>query len=74
MVIIKALEKFQPWFFEEPIQHQNLPLMAEMAKKTTSRSRTGERLVTKWQFRDLRTLERRSSCSRTSRTAAASPN
>jgi galactonate dehydratase len=32
MVIIKALEKFQPWFFEEPIQHQNLPLMADMAK------------------------------------------
>lgn len=53
MVIIKALEQFQPWFFEEPIQHQNLPLMAEMAKKTHIPFATGERLVTKWQFRDL---------------------
>ncbi len=53
MVIIKALEKFQPWFFEEPIQHQNLPLMAEMAKKTPIPFATGERMVSKWQFRDL---------------------
>jgi galactonate dehydratase len=56
MVIIKALEKFQPWFFEEPIQHQNLPLMAEMAKKTHIPFATGERMVTKWQFRDLLSL------------------
>ncbi|HEX4270247.1 MAG TPA: galactonate dehydratase [Rhizomicrobium sp.] len=55
MQIIKALEKFQPWFFEEPIQFQNLPLMAEMAKKTTVPFATGERMVTKWQFRDLLT-------------------
>lgn len=56
MMIIKALEKFSPWFFEEPIQFQNLPLMAEMAKKTTIPFATGERMVTKWQFRDLLTL------------------
>ena len=56
MVIIKALEKFQPWWFEEPIQHQNLPLMAEMAKKTHIPFATGERLVTKWQFRELLNL------------------
>lgn len=53
MLIIKALEQFQPWFYEEPIQHQNLPLMAEMAKKTYIPFATGERMVTKWQFRDL---------------------
>ncbi|MEY4966652.1 MAG: galactonate dehydratase [Pseudomonadota bacterium] len=53
MVIIKALEKFQPWWFEEPIQHQNLPLMAEMAKKTHIPFATGERMVTKFQFREL---------------------
>jgi len=53
MLIIKALEQFQPWFYEEPIQHQNLPLMAEMAKKTYIPFATGERLVTKWQFKDL---------------------
>jgi galactonate dehydratase len=53
MLIIKALEPYHPWFFEEPIQFQNLPLMAEMAKKTTIPFATGERMVTKWQFRDL---------------------
>jgi galactonate dehydratase len=53
MVLIKALEQFQPWFFEEPIQFQNLPLMAEMAKKTHIPFATGERMVTKWQFREL---------------------
>ena len=56
MLIIKALEPFQPWFYEEPIQFQNLPLMAEMAKKTTIPFATGERMVTKWQFRDLLSL------------------
>ncbi|HZY81138.1 MAG TPA: galactonate dehydratase [Cyclobacteriaceae bacterium] len=55
MLLIKALEPFQPWFFEEPIQFQNLPLMAEMAKKTHIPFATGERMVTKWQFRDLLT-------------------
>jgi galactonate dehydratase len=56
MQIIKALEQFQPWFYEEPIQFQNLPLMAEMSKKTTIPFATGERMVTKWQFRDLLSL------------------
>lgn len=56
MILIKALEQFQPWFYEEPIQHQNLPLMAEMAKKTHIPFATGERMVTKWQFRDLLNL------------------
>ncbi len=56
MLLIKALEPFQPWFFEEPIQFQNLPLMADMAKKTHIPFATGERMVTKWQFRDLLSL------------------
>ena len=53
MQIIAALDGFRPWFYEEPIQFQNLHLMAEMAKKTTVPFATGERMVTKWQFRDL---------------------
>lgn len=56
LLIIKALEPFQPWFYEEPIQFQNLPLMAEMAKKTHIPFATGERMVTKWQFRELLSL------------------
>ena len=55
MQIIAALDGFRPWFYEEPIQFQNLHLMAEMAKKTTVPFATGERMVTKWQFRDLLT-------------------
>ncbi len=56
LLLIKALEQFQPWFFEEPIQFQNLPLMADMAKKTHIPFATGERMVTKWQFRELLSL------------------
>ena len=56
MMIVKALEEFLPWFYEEPIQFQNLPLMAEMAKKTHIPFATGERMVTKWQFRELLNL------------------
>lgn len=56
MLLVKALEPFQPWFYEEPIQYQNLPLMAEMSKKTFIPFATGERMVTKWQFRDLLNL------------------
>jgi galactonate dehydratase len=56
MALIKAIEPFQPWFYEEPIQFQNLPLMADIAKKTTIPIATGERMVTKWQFRDLLAL------------------
>jgi galactonate dehydratase len=56
MVIIKALEQFQPWFYEEPIQFQNLPLIAEMANKTTIPIATGERMETKWQFLELLSL------------------
>jgi galactonate dehydratase len=56
MLLIKALEQFQPWFYEEPIQFQNLPLMADIAKKTHIPIATGERMVTKWQFRELLNL------------------
>lgn len=56
MLLIKALEQFQPWFYEEPIQFQNLPLMADIAKKTHIPIATGERMVTKWQFRELLSL------------------
>jgi galactonate dehydratase len=55
MEIIKALEPFRPWFYEGPIQFQDLRLMAKMAKETPFRFAAGERMVTKWQFRDLLT-------------------
>jgi galactonate dehydratase len=55
--IIKALEPLQPWFFEEPVQFENLHAMADIARKTTVPIATGERMVNKWQFRELLTLE-----------------
>jgi galactonate dehydratase len=55
METIKTLEPFRRWLYEEPIQFQNLSLMGEMAKKTAFPFATGERVVTRWQFRDLLT-------------------
>ena len=56
-VLIKALEPYQPMFVEEPIQCQDVEGMAELARKTHLPIATGERIFTKWGFRDL--LEKR---------------
>ena len=48
MLLIKALEPFQPMFIEEPVQCQNVDVMAEIARKTHLPIATGERLFTKW--------------------------
>ena len=37
MVLMKALEPYNPWFYEEVVQALNVDMMAELAKKTTSR-------------------------------------
>src|SRR5215218_4973293 len=34
MVLMKALEPYDPWFYEEVVQALNIELMAELAKKT----------------------------------------
>ena len=56
-ILIKALEPYQPMFVEEPIQCQDVEGMAELARKTHLPIATGERIFTKWGFRDL--LEKR---------------
>ena len=56
-ILIKALEPYQPMFVEEPIQCQDIEGMAELARKTHLPIATGERIFTKWGFRDL--LEKR---------------
>ncbi|MFC1694149.1 galactonate dehydratase [Candidatus Latescibacterota bacterium] len=53
MLLIKALEPYQPFFIEEPIQCQNVDVMADMAKKTHIPIATGERIFTKWGFREI---------------------
>jgi galactonate dehydratase len=53
MLLIKAIEPYQPFFVEEPIQCQDVEGMAEIAAKTHLPIATGERIFTKWGFRDI---------------------
>jgi len=57
MLLVKALEPYQPWFYEEIVQALNVDVMAEIAKKTHIPLATGERIFTKWGFREI--LEKR---------------
>ncbi len=52
-LLIKALEPFQPMFIEEPINCQNHDIMAEIARGTHLAIATGERVFTKWGFREV---------------------
>ncbi len=56
-LLIKALEPSQPMFVEEPCQAQNHDVMAEIARGTHLPIATGERVFTKWGFREV--LEKR---------------
>jgi galactonate dehydratase len=53
LLIMKALEEYQPYFYEEPVQSQNIDVMAELAAKTHIPIATGERVYTKWGFREV---------------------
>jgi galactonate dehydratase len=57
LILIKALEPYHPWFYEEVIQALNVDIMAELARKTHIPIATGERIFTKWGFREI--LEKR---------------
>ena len=57
LLLIKALEPYQPFFYEEVVQPLNIEVMAELAKKTHIPLATGERIFTKWGFKDI--LEKR---------------
>jgi galactonate dehydratase len=52
-VLIKALEPHQPMFVEEPVNCQDHDLMAEIARGTHLPIATGERVFTKWCFREV---------------------
>ena len=56
-LLIKALEPYQPMFIEEPINCQEHDVMAEIARGTFLPIATGERVFTKWGFREV--LEKR---------------
>src|SRR5437867_8096466 len=52
-VLIHALEPYQPMFIEEPINCQEVDLMADIARGTHLPIATGERIFTKWGFREI---------------------
>jgi galactonate dehydratase len=52
-VLIKALEPHEPMFIEEPVNCQNHDVMAEIARGTHLPIATGERVFTKWGFREV---------------------
>jgi galactonate dehydratase len=52
-LLIKAIEPYQPMFVEEPCQAQNHDVMAEIARGTFLPIATGERVFTKWGFREV---------------------
>jgi len=56
-LLMKALEPYHPWFYEEIVQALNVDVMAELAAKTHIPVATGERIFTKWGFREI--LEKR---------------
>lgn len=56
-LLIRELEPMQPFFVEEPVQCQNVPVLADLARGTHLPIATGERIFTKWGFREI--LEQR---------------
>jgi len=55
--VAEALGSYQPMFLEEPCLPENVDALAEVARAITIPVATGERLYTKWGFREV--LEKR---------------
>jgi galactonate dehydratase len=51
--LAKALEPLRPMFIEEPCLPENVDAMVTVARSTTVPIATGERLFTKWGFREV---------------------
>jgi galactonate dehydratase len=51
--IAKALEQFDPFWYEDPIKMDNLDALAEYAHRTNVWVTASETLATRWAFRDL---------------------
>ena len=49
----RMLEEFNPFFFEEPVPPENVDEMAKVAAAINMPVATGERLYTRWGFREL---------------------
>jgi galactonate dehydratase len=51
--LARALEPYEPMFIEEPVLPDNVDAMVTVARSTTIPIATGERLFTKWGFREV---------------------
>jgi galactonate dehydratase len=51
--VAKALEPFRPAWFEEPVAHQNIEAIAEVARRSPVPIATGESFTSKQQFAEL---------------------
>ncbi len=49
----RVLAPYRPYFVEEPVPPENVALMAEVRKASPVPIATGERLVTRYQFREI---------------------
>lgn len=52
-MMIKEIEPYTPMFVEEPVLPGNADMLADVARSTHIPIATGERLFTKWQFREV---------------------
>ncbi len=51
--IAKALEPFDPYWYEDPVKMNNLDALADYARRTDVWVTASETLATRWSFRDL---------------------
>ncbi len=51
--LVKALEPSKPLFFEEPVLAENNEALVELARATSVPIATGERMFTRWDFKQL---------------------
>lgn len=52
-VLAKELEQFRLMFIEEPVLSQNNEALREIARATTTPIATGERMFSRWEFKNL---------------------
>jgi galactonate dehydratase len=50
---IRAIEEFSPYFCEEPVPPENIPALRQVRESVRVPIATGERLVTRYQFREV---------------------
>lgn len=53
ILLCQALEPYHPMFVEEPVLPENVDALLEVKNSTTIPIATGERLFTKWGFKDV---------------------